>query len=106
MELVAICDTDREALEKGKQAFGLKSFQGFQDFCDFLKTDLEIVIVGTSIPFHAEQSIKALESGKHVLSEVNAADTMNDTKKLLPLIFKEFVKTKDFTLKTEKRSCL
>lgn len=82
-ELVAMCDTNRETLENARKAFGMKSSQCFQNYDDFLKVDLDIVIVGTPISFHAEQSIKALESGKNVLSEVTAADTVKDCERLV-----------------------
>ena len=81
-KLVAACDIDRQALEEARKDFGLKSSQCFQNYDDFLKTDLDIVFVGTPIPFHAEQAIKAMESGKHVLSEVTAANSVKTAKDL------------------------
>ena len=85
-ETVAVCDVDPEALEKTRTTLGLKRSQCFQDYDDFLKADLDIVVVGTPIPFHAEQSIKALESGKHVLSEITAANNVNDCERLVQAV--------------------
>lgn len=85
-EVAALCDLDREDLERTRRIFGLKSSQCFQDYDDFIKTDLDIVMVGTPIPVHADQSIKALESGKHVLSEVTAADKVEDCKRLVQTV--------------------
>ena len=82
-EVAAICDINRGALEKARRALGLKESQCFQDYDRFLKVDLDIVFIGTPIPFHAEQAIKALESGKHVLSEVTAADSVKDCERLV-----------------------
>lgn len=82
-ELVAVCDVDPEALEKARKTFGLRSSECFQNYDDFLKRDLDIVVVGTPIPFHAEQSIKAMESGKHVLSEVTAANNVRECEELV-----------------------
>lgn len=91
-ELVAICDIDRGALERSRRALGLKSSQCFQNYDDFLKVDMDIVVIGTPIPFHAEQSIKALESGKHVLSEVTAANTVEDCERLVRTVKKTGMK--------------
>ena len=85
-ETVAVCDIDPEALEKTRMVLGLKRFQCFQNYDDFLKTDLDIVVVGTPIPFHADQSIRAMESGKHVLSEVTAANNVRDCERLVQAV--------------------
>jgi len=82
-ELAAVCDIDPKVLEDDRKAFGLKSSQCFRNYDDFVKTDLDIVVVATPIPFHAEQSIKAMESGKHVLSEVTAGNTVEDCERLV-----------------------
>lgn len=83
-EVVAVCDINPEALKRAKERFGLSESQCFRDYDEFLrKTDVDIVVIGTPIPFHAEQSIKALEAGKHVLCEVTAANTIEDCKKLI-----------------------
>jgi predicted dehydrogenase len=42
------------------------------------RDDLDAVIVGTPMQVHAEMSIDALRAGKHVLSEVAAAMTMDE----------------------------
>ncbi len=39
---------------------------------EFLKQDLDVVLVATFFTNHARDSIKALEAGKHVISEVSA----------------------------------
>jgi predicted dehydrogenase len=85
-ELVALCDRNREALEETRQALGLKRSQCFQDFTAFLNSDLDIVVIGTPIPVHVEQSILAMESGMHVLCEVTAADSIEDCKKLVQAV--------------------
>jgi predicted dehydrogenase len=42
-----------------------------------------MVVIGTPIQLHAEQSIQALESGKHVLSEVTAAWTLDECQRII-----------------------
>jgi predicted dehydrogenase len=44
--------------------------RAFDDIDAFLASDLDLVVVASPVPFHATQSIAALEAGKHVLSEV------------------------------------
>jgi len=85
-ETVAICDINPEALERARKDLGLKKSQCFHNYDDFIKADLDIVFVGTPIPFHAEQSIKALESGKHVLSENTATNTVEDCERLVETV--------------------
>ncbi len=83
-ETIAVCDINPEALERARVALGLNKSQCFRDYDEFLrKTDLDIVVIGTPIPFHAEQAIKAMESGRHVLSEVTAADNIKDCERLV-----------------------
>lgn len=91
-ETVALCDLDPQALERSRSALGLSESQCFSNYDDFLKTDLDIVFIATPIPFHAEQSIKALESGKHVLSEVTAASSVEACRTLVRAVRKTGMK--------------
>lgn len=85
-EVVALCDINPEALEKTRMTLGLNSSQCFRNYDDLLKADLDVIVIATPIPFHAEQSIKALENGKHVLCEVTAADNIKDCKRLVQTV--------------------
>ena len=60
----AICDIDPKLLESAN-VFGLTDSRLFTDYDEFLDSDIDIVVIGTPIPAHVEQSIKALEAGKH-----------------------------------------
>lgn len=75
-EIVACCDANEQALARFQQELGLPDDRCFTSYADFVALDMDIVFVGTPIPFHAEQTIAALETGKHVLSEVTAANTV------------------------------
>lgn len=81
-EVTAICDIDENRLEEVAKAYGFSDSQVFTDYDEFLNTDIDIVVIGTPIPFHAEQSVKALEAGKHVLSEVTASNTLEGCQKI------------------------
>jgi predicted dehydrogenase len=47
----------------------------FQDYDALLREDFDILILATYCPEHGPQAVKALQAGKHVLSEVQAFHT-------------------------------
>ena len=75
-QITAICDLDENHLAASQQEIGLRDDQCFRDYDAFLQSDIDVVVVGTPIPFHEEQIVKALEAGKHVFSEVTLAHTV------------------------------
>ncbi len=75
-EVVALCDMNDEVLAQNGKDFGLDDKHLFNNYDDFINSDIDIVVLGTPIPYHAEQSIKALDSNKHVLCEVTASNTI------------------------------
>ena len=74
LELVAIAEFDREAADQYALANNIPAVYDSLD--ELLKTNVEAVVLATPIPDHANQVIKALDAGKHVLSEVICATTM------------------------------
>ena len=84
--VTAVCDINSKHLEEAGKEFKLKDSSVFSNYDDFINTDIDIVFIGTPIPFHVEQSIKALESGKHVLCEVTAANNVKDCEKLIQAV--------------------
>lgn len=82
-EIVALCDLNEARLAQTAEAFKVPDRGLFTDYERFLEYPLDIVVVGTPIQLHAEQSIKAMESGKHVLSEVTAAWTIEQCEQLV-----------------------
>lgn len=71
-EVVAICD---------KNDYFMKSFKDknifiYSDYEKFLQHDLDIIVLCNYCTEHAESAIKALNSGRHVLSEVIACKTL------------------------------
>jgi predicted dehydrogenase len=78
-QVSAICDINKNVLEEHRKYFGLSNSQCFDNYDEFIKrADVDIVVIGTPIPVHAEQSIKAMEAGKHVLCEVTMANNVKD----------------------------
>jgi predicted dehydrogenase len=79
----ALCDTKEESLRDAAAAFGVPPERCYTSFDAMLASGIDIAVVGTPIPFHAEQSIKALEAGVHVLSEVTAANSLEELDAIL-----------------------
>jgi UDP-N-acetyl-2-amino-2-deoxyglucuronate dehydrogenase len=79
-ELVAVCDTIKERADKIAQEEKCKSYQNYEDL---LKEDLDVIAISTPSGMHANMSIKALESGKHVLCEKPMALNTKDTQKMM-----------------------
>lgn len=77
-EIVALCDANAESLPDAGAAFGVPPERCFTSYDDMLASGIDIVVVGTPIPFHAGQSIAALNAGIHVLSEVTAANSLEE----------------------------
>ncbi len=78
----ALCDVDAAALQGALHEFGLT--EGYIDYDEMLsRSELDAVILGTPMPFHASQSIKALARGIHVLSEVTAAVSLQECRDLV-----------------------
>lgn len=73
-ELVAGCDPNPERRAQVEADF--PRMRTFADYDDMLDYDLDIVLVGTPMPLHPEQTIAALEAGCHVLQEVTLADSI------------------------------
>lgn len=87
-EVVALCDMNSESLEQNGKDFNLSDNCLFEKYDDFINADLDIVVLGTPIPFHAEQTIKAMEMDKHVLCEVTASNTIDSCVKMVEAVRK------------------
>ena len=73
MELVALCDTWEEQLREVGQRYGVTAYT---DYGAFLEHDMDAVILANYFHEHAPFAIKALEAGKHVMSETAANATL------------------------------
>jgi predicted dehydrogenase len=75
-ELVSFCDIDAKRLAEKAKRFGVK--KTFEDYREFLKSDIEAGVVGVPNYLHKQMAIAALEAGKHVMLEkpmtMNAAE--------------------------------
>ena len=78
-ELVAICDQSQGALDKAKAMAGSAgdSMSYYTTFDDFFNHDMDAVVLANYATEHVPYAIRFLESGRHVLSEVPACETMS-----------------------------
>jgi predicted dehydrogenase len=85
-EVVACCDASPEALERFGRELSLPDDRLFESYGDFATSGLDIVFLGTPIPYHADEAVMALEAGAHVLSEVTAASTLEDCGRIVEAV--------------------
>lgn len=74
-EVTAICDPRQEVLDRVSSEYNIPN--KFKEYEDMLKSDVDIVVLATPENLHVPQSIAALEAGKHVISEVTAAVSLD-----------------------------
>ena len=75
MRLTAICDIWEERLAAAGRNYGVATFT---DYDAFLDSGLDAVILANYFHEHAPFAVRALEAGKHVLSETAANGTLAD----------------------------
>ncbi|WP_261303009.1 Gfo/Idh/MocA family protein [Paenibacillus andongensis] len=76
LEMVAFCDIMVEKAEKAVAAYGSIDAKAFYDYREVLKdASIDVIYVCTPNDSHAEISIAAMESGKHVMCEKPMAKT-------------------------------
>ena len=85
-ELVAICDKWVEGLEQRKKDFAGFNVAFYTDYDEFLKHDMDAVVLANYATEHAPFAIKAMKAGKHVLSEVLPVSTMKEAVELIETV--------------------
>ena len=83
--LVAICDFQTELLEKAKKEIG-DEVAYYTSYDEFLKHDMDAVVLANYATQHAPFAIKALKANKHVLSEVLPVQTLSEAVSLVEAI--------------------
>jgi UDP-N-acetyl-2-amino-2-deoxyglucuronate dehydrogenase len=80
-EIVGVCDVDEKALEAAEGATGA---QGYLDYDELVaKADADVVVLSTPSGLHAEQTMRAAQAGKHVITEKPMATRWQDGKRMV-----------------------
>lgn len=81
-EIKAVCDVDMLKAEQAAEEYGVSSY--YSDYGELLKQeDIDVIIIATPDGLHAEQTIAALEAGKHVLCEKPMALTVQECRNMI-----------------------
>ena len=86
IDVVAGCDIHPEILGKFKE--NVPDAFCTNDENEFLKCDMDAVLIATYLPDHVEHAIRALEAGKHVMCEVTAFQCPGDAVRLIEAVEK------------------
>ena len=85
-EVVAICDKWVEGLEMKKKELSGYDIAYYTDYDEFLKHDMDAVVLANYATEHAPFAIKAMRAGKHVLSEVLPVQCMKEAVELVECV--------------------
>lgn len=85
-ELVAICDKYEPALNKQKELCGTDSVSYYTDFEDFIRHDMDAVVLANYANEHAPFAIRCLKAGKHVYSEVLPCQNLKEAVELIEAV--------------------
>ncbi len=83
-EMVAICQRTEAELNKVGESFGIPEAGRYCDYEQMLQDDrIDIVHINTPPFLHADQTVKALEAGKHVACTIPMAVSVADCKRIV-----------------------
>ncbi len=87
-EVVAICDKNEEALERQKKLHPELPITYYKSFDEFIKHDMDAVVLANYATEHAPFAIRAMEAGKNVYSEVLPVQCMDEAVRLVECVEK------------------
>ncbi len=85
-KVVAICDKWEEGLQKQKELLDDDSITYYNNFEDFIKHDMDAVVLANYANEHAPFAIRCMNEGKHVFSEVLPVQTMKEAVELIETV--------------------
>ena len=88
-ELVAVCDKTPEALEAQRKRAAEEGYEGvtyYDNFEDFIKHDMDAVVLANYATEHAPFAIKSMKAGKHVYSECLPVQNMKEAVELIEAV--------------------
>ena len=84
-QLVAICDKWQPGLDRMREKYG-DSVAYYTSYDEFLKHDMDVVILANYANEHAPFAIKAMRAGKYVFSEVLPAQCLAEAVELIETV--------------------
>ncbi len=88
-KLCAACDINPEKIKSAKETLeekGLTDCTFYSDYDEMLKSDIDAIIVATEAIYHVPVVKKAMEAGKHVLSEIPAINSLEEAYELKKIV--------------------
>lgn len=85
-EIVAICDNNKQVLDKQRKKCEGYDIAYYDNFEDFIKHDMDAVVLANFANEHAPFAIAAMKAGKHVYSEVLPVQTMKQAVELIETV--------------------
>ena len=85
-EVVAICDKDKDVLDAQRSSAEGLNVTFYDNFEDFIKHDMDAVVLANYANEHAPFAITAMKRGLHVFSEVLPARTMKEAVELIEAV--------------------
>ena len=85
-EVVAICDKLKDRLQEQKENNKELDITYYDNFDDYIKHDMDAVVLANYANEHAPFAIKAMKAGKHVFSEVLPVQTMKEAVELIETV--------------------
>lgn len=83
-ELAAIADPLQDRLSEGMAEF---SVRGYADYSELLeREEIDLAVIASPTPFHAEQAINAMNRGVDVLLEKPIASSLEETEKIIGIM--------------------
>jgi predicted dehydrogenase len=83
-QLYAVADHNLDKARAAAAEFNVPN--AFDSFEKLLDSDVDAIYIATPLPLHAEQSIAALQAGKHVLAEVPAVQSIAEAQALVAAV--------------------
>lgn len=85
-EVVAICDNNAEVLKEQKEHCKGYDVAFYDNFDEFIKHDMDAVVLANYANEHAPFAIAVMKAGKHVYSEVLPVQTMKEAVELIEAV--------------------
>lgn len=85
-EVVAICDFQEYLLESQRKLYPDEPITYYKDFEDFLKHDMDAVVLANYATEHAPFAIRCMKAGFHVFSEVLPFQTLKQGVELIEAV--------------------